>query len=197
MSNIKFSELATTKLTGSSDYIPIARDNGDTTFDNYIISSNDLMISSSYACKATSASYVCSSSFSTCSLTASYACNANPNVTAFGLFITGSTSDSTLRRDNNNSVSGNYSTVGGGGYNIANGDGSVVAGGCNNISNCLNSAVGGGYYNTVCSGANNSAIVGGQGNTVTGMCSFIGGGYQNMVNGSTGTIALQYIDIPL
>jgi hypothetical protein len=94
----------------------------------------------------------------------------------------------------NNTATGSYSFIGGGGdagtaanRNTASGDWGVVAGGRNNTASGIASFVGGGGFTGVDAGSNVasgtcSTISGGFGNAASGIGSSITGGFQNIAN---------------
>jgi hypothetical protein len=100
----------------------------------------------------------------------------------------------------NNTATGSYSFIGGGGdagtaanANVASGDWSTVVGGRNNTASGAGSFIGGGGYYGGGYIANNasglaSGIVGGVGNNATGFISFIAGGSNNFATGSSSSI---------
>jgi len=69
---IKLSQLPTGSLYATTDYIPVVRDNGDTTFSNYRIVAQQFQESLTSSSYSATASYATSSSYSA---TASYAMN--------------------------------------------------------------------------------------------------------------------------
>jgi len=96
----------------------------------------------------------------------------------------------------NNTATGSYSFIGGGGdagtagnRNVASGDWSVVGGGLKNQATAEGSFVGGGGTYGIGSIGGNSAIsqgasvVGGFNNVASGFISFVGGGNSNIANG--------------
>ena len=103
----------------------------------------------------------------------------------------------------NNTATGSYSFIGGGGdagtsgnRNVASGDGSVVVGGIKNQATGIGSFVGGGGWgldSTTISGSiasgNSAAICGGFNNVNSGGYGFVGGGAFNTVNSNAATIA--------
>ena len=94
----------------------------------------------------------------------------------------------------NNTATGSYSFIGGGGdagtagnRNVASGDNSVVVGGGANTASGIGSFVGGGgrfgagFGGNVSSGLS-SSVVGGLSNSASGSYSFVGGGFANTAN---------------
>jgi hypothetical protein len=100
----------------------------------------------------------------------------------------------------NNTATGSYSFIGGGGdagtagnRNVASGDWSVVGGGGKNVASGIASFVGGGGFDgTVTNGniasGSYSIVVGGSGNTASGTGSFIGGGNNNVASASNSAV---------
>ena len=120
---------------------------------------------------------------------------------------------------NNNTVSGQYSNIGGGSLNSALSSHSVVAGGCNNHTFTSNSTIGGGYGNSAsgyastvaggkgnkasgdfsvssgwfsCATGNYSNVSGGANNKATGNNSNISGGYNNCATAPYSTVSGGY-----
>jgi hypothetical protein len=95
---------------------------------------------------------------------------------------------------NRNVASGDWSFVGGGFKNTASGINSVVVAGAGGLASGLSSFVGGGgnfgsgLSSNTASGAA-SSVVGGFGNSALGYTSFIGGGDQNVANADYSSIA--------
>jgi hypothetical protein len=110
------------------------------------------------------------------------------------IIIQGTGGGSTLRCDNFNDTTGQFSTVAGGCRNFANGNTSSILGGRLNRAMTLLSVVGGGESNTICgtsllNGSNLSIVGGGFNNSIIGdtqssNCSAIGGGAHNHINSS-------------
>jgi hypothetical protein len=101
----------------------------------------------------------------------------------------------------NNTATGSYSFIGGGGdagtagnRNVASGDWSVVGGGRSNTASGIASFVGsGGAYSIAgnfpnTASGNASAVVGGLNNQATGGISFVGTGYNNIASGLASSI---------
>jgi hypothetical protein len=93
----------------------------------------------------------------------------------------------------NNTATGSYSFIGGGGdagtagnRNVASGDWSVVSGGIKNTATSTYAFVGGGGVN-IASGSY-SAVAGGWTNTASGTNSFIGSGYGNVASGFSASV---------
>jgi hypothetical protein len=96
----------------------------------------------------------------------------------------------------NNTATGSYSFIGGGGdagtagnRNVASGDWSVVGGGRGNVASGVASFVGGGgtspqfgVFPNIASGLG-SSVVGGFANTAPNQGAFVGGGFNNVANG--------------
>ena len=87
----------------------------------------------------------------------------------------------------NNTASGNYSSVSGGQDNTASGEWSSVSGGYNNTANWKNSSVSGGGKNTA-SGLG-SSVSGGNANTASGDLSSVSGGGINTASGLSSSIS--------
>ena len=109
------------------------------------------------------------------------------------LEVTGSTNiqgditgTSKLTIGNNNSNTGNFSSIPGGSSNIVSGDISVIGGGNGNESTSILSVIGGGSFNTT--SGTNSTIGGGSCNLASGVASNIGGGSINTSSGELSTI---------
>jgi hypothetical protein len=103
----------------------------------------------------------------------------------------------------NNTATGSYSFIGGGGdagtagnRNVASGDWSFVGGGRTNQATGLASFIGGGGVYTGSATTNfghtasgpHSVVVGGLGNIASGESSFVGGGYGSIANGLYSTV---------
>jgi len=100
----------------------------------------------------------------------------------------------------NNTATGSYSFIGGGGdagtaanRNVASGDWSVVVGGATNTASGIGSVICGGGTNGSGNFANGasgtaSSILGGLGHTASGTGSSVLGGYNNVSNGSRSTV---------
>jgi len=108
----------------------------------------------------------------------------------------------TVRSNNNQAASGNYSVIGGGRSNTSSGTDSTVAGGRSNSSSGNFSTVAGGRsntssgnYSTVGGGYSNSSsgysstVAGGSSNSSSGYSSTVGGGYSNSSSGYYSTVA--------
>jgi hypothetical protein len=80
-----------------------------------------------------------------------------------------------------NSASGNYATLGGGGYNTANGFYATVGGGDSNTVSGSHATVGGGQLNTV--SGTIATVSGGSQNTASGGYATVGGGLFNAAAG--------------
>ena len=87
----------------------------------------------------------------------------------------------------NNTASGNYSSVSGGQDNTASGEWSSVSGGYNNTANWKNSSVSGGGKNTA-SGLG-SSVSGGNANTASGDLSSVSGGGINTASGLSSSVS--------
>jgi hypothetical protein len=108
----------------------------------------------------------------------------------------------------NNTATGSYSFIGGGGdagtagnRNVASGDWSFVGGGVKNVASGHGSVIaGGGTFsdgsisgNTASGSA--STIAGGRGHIASGFQSFIGGGFLHTASGATSVVAGGYVNI--
>ncbi len=102
---------------------------------------------------------------------------------------------------NSATASGDYSTVGGGQFNIASGEASTVGGGSDNDAGGNHSTVGGGLVNisngfisTIGGGESNNAtgdhstVGGGEANTADGYFSTVSGGSSNLASGNSSTV---------
>ena len=76
--------------------------------------------------------------------------NGNVNISGIvdAVIIAGTGASSTIRKNNNNSASGQYSTVIGGYNNVATQYGATVGGGVSNLANSVTDTVAGGYFNS-------------------------------------------------
>jgi len=99
------------------------------------------------------------------------------NYSAFGGMVVG----------NQNTTSGNYSSVSGGSGNIASGVEASVSGGINNIASGDESSVSGGYSNTASGG--HASVSGGNHNTARGGWSSVSGGYSNTANSMQSSVS--------
>ncbi len=86
-----------------------------------------------------------------------------------------------------NTISGEYSSVSGGGSNTASGYTSSVSGGYTNTASGHRSSVSGGQYNTA--GGNYSSVSGGGYNTAGAYRSSVSGGYINTAGGYTSSVS--------
>jgi len=77
-------------------------------------------------------------------------------------------------------------TIGGGSFNTASGLSSTVSGGQSNTASGVHSTVGGGFLNTA--SGNPSTVGGGQLNTASGVHSTVGGGSNSMASGQWSTV---------
>lgn len=109
------------------------------------------------------------------------------------LEVTGSTNiqgditgTSKLTIGDNNSNTGNFSSIPGGSSNTISGDISVIGGGNGNESTSILSVIGGGSFNTT--SGTNSTIGGGLYNEASGEVSTIGGGERNITTTFASTI---------
>ena len=100
---------------------------------------------------------------------------------------------STVRKDNNNSAGGNYSTVSGGLDNTASCLYSTVGGGYLNLASDTYSTLSGGYDN--CSTGFSSTVGGGQSNNSSCTFSTIGGGVANVSSNQCSTISGGYLNV--
>ncbi|MEW5875913.1 MAG: tail fiber domain-containing protein [Candidatus Zixiibacteriota bacterium] len=87
----------------------------------------------------------------------------------------------------NNTASGQLSTVAGGDQNTASGLNATVAGGTGNMATASFSAIGGGFTNSA--SGNRSTIAGGYGNFSSAFASTVGGGAANMATGDHAVVA--------
>jgi hypothetical protein len=108
--------------------------------------------------------------------------------TTGGAFVHTSSGRITPTNTYGNTVTGDYSTIAGGGVNVVGGIYTFIGGGQTNVTNGNWSVIGGGQGNTVSTGTTGSVIVGGTGNTIntTGgnnFSDFIGAGNENKIYG--------------
>ncbi|NBV78105.1 hypothetical protein EBR66_08145 [bacterium] len=98
-------------------------------------------------------------------------------------------------------ASGDYATIGGGGYGTASGNYGTIGGGTNNTASADYTKVGGGKSNTA--SANYATVGGGNGNTASGSYATAGGGkgntalslYATVAGGSNNTVSGEYATI--
>ena len=108
-----------------------------------------------------------------------YTSNTNTLINS-GILFSSNTIGSTIRINNNNTISGNYSTISGGqGNTILIGSNSVIGGGVNNTTSSGNTFIGGGLRNSSIGAG--SVVVGGYCNASLGVYSVIGGGFKNTI----------------
>lgn len=122
--------------------------------------------------------------------------SGNNSILAYYGGNTNSGTASVVSGGQGNSVSNNFSSIGGGCQNVSSGFGSRVGGGLGNQAVSYFTIVAGGSAN--CANATSDTVVGGTNNNTTGYWSFIGGGsgniigsssnYSSIVAGSTNTI---------
>jgi len=86
-----------------------------------------------------------------------------------------------------NTVTGNFATVGGGESNIASGNRATVGGGYFNAASAIYATVGGGFSNTASDVQ--STVGGGRDNTASGIYATVGGGHSNTASGFGSTVA--------
>lgn len=86
----------------------------------------------------------------------------------------------------NNTISNNFSVVGGGDTNTASAANTVVGGGLNNTNNSTGGFVGGGELNNA--SAQRTTIAGGLSNTSSASYSFVGGGSNNTASGLNSSV---------
>jgi hypothetical protein len=103
------------------------------------------------------------------------------NSSAVGVVIGGGGANN----DRENTVGGNYATVGGGTNNTASGTGATVGGGDGNTVDGNYATVGGGIRN---SASGTASVSGGDGNTASGGSATISGGANNTASGSSATV---------
>ncbi|MCB9784085.1 MAG: hypothetical protein H6751_14065 [Candidatus Omnitrophica bacterium] len=89
--------------------------------------------------------------------------------------------------DHINSVTGNYSFIGGGNGNVAGGSGATVSGGFRNKARAETSAVSGGWSNSA--SGYSSTVGGGYGNVAAGSESSVGGGEHNLAQDAYATVS--------
>jgi cell division protein FtsB len=87
-----------------------------------------------------------------------------------------------------NTVGGDYATVGGGESNTANGSQSTVGGGENNMASGLFATVGGGKDNNTTSDAGGATVGGGKDNTASSSFATVSGGEDNTASGNYATV---------
>ena len=114
-----------------------------------------------------------------------------PGVLLAALLLTGAGSVSYAQGitigGQNNTASGDYSSVSGGMNNIASGEDSSVSGGDGNTASGEDSSVSGGNGNTA--SGNRSSVSGGEGNTASGDYSSVSGGMDNIASGEDSSVS--------
>ena len=117
-----------------------------------------------------------------------------PGVLLAALLLTGAGSVSYAQGitigGQNNTASGDYSSVSGGMNNIASGEDSSVSGGNGNTASGNRSSVSGGNGNTA--SGNRSSVSGGEGNTASGYASSVSGGFKNKASGCWSSVSGGY-----
>jgi hypothetical protein len=87
---------------------------------------------------------------------------------------------------NDNSVTGNYSTIPGGSYNSSTGGSAVISGGNSNSAEGSNTVIGGGLANAAL--GFNSTVSGGQLDSAIGYMSYVGGGFNNVAGDTASAV---------
>ena len=106
-------------------------------------------------------------------------------------FVAGSTNEvtgdyATISGGANNHALGNFSFIGGGGFNTATMEGAIVGGGYSNDALALYSVIGGGSINTATGYL--ATVSGGWQNNVSDTCATVGGGNVNQATGAYATV---------
>jgi len=114
--------------------------------------------------------------------------NVNTGASAFvaGQNDTASGDYSSVGGGYSNCATAGYSVVGGGQYNTASGDYSTVGGGGYNAADGNLSTVGGGQFNDA--SGDYATVCGGNGNIASTLSSTVGGGYSNEASGNYSTV---------
>ena len=111
--------------------------------------------------------------------------SGNYSVIGGGGFNTASGAGATVGGGVQNTASGLYATVGGGVQNTASGESATVGGGSSNTASDQYATVGGGYLNTA---GYIATVGGGQANTASGLVATVGGGVFNTASGWYATV---------